>query len=728
MKKRTSILSLAAVVVVVVLAGLLAVNGLTIGDEFNNIRINSVGENIRLGLDLRGGVYAVYVAPDPGQEDFDTLMDGTIAVLRDRLTGQGFTEAAVSRQGSDRIRVEIPDVESPEDILDIIGTPARLEFKDPEGNVVLVGADIKKAYAGIPDGTTEPVVFFELNDSGREAFAAATADNIGRAISIHLDGEVISAPTVENAITGGEGIITGMAGAEEARELAMLIMSGALPLDIQQDEVNMVSAILGEEALDTSLKAGVIGLTLVMLFMLILYRLPGLMANLALCVYVLIVAYALAIARVQLTLPGIAGILLGIGMAVDANVIIFERFREELQGGCRLPVAVRRGFQNAITAVIDSNVTTIIAALVLMYFGTGPIKGFAITLFIGVVASMFTAVSVTRWLLTCAVALKPDGDLKLYSRPFKNREPSGFFTRYTKIFGGISALILAAAIVLSLCGMGMDMGIDFTGGSMLCYEMRQDFETAEVEAALAELGVAGANIAKTGEKGNMTQLQIEIKSMEDGEALRGQIREALSRKYPNMSFTSIGQIGARAGQDLIENAVKSLLIVFALMLLYIAIRFDWRSGLAALAALAHDVLVMCAFMVFFRGAFQVNSPFIAGLLTIVGYSINNTIVVFDRIREMAKYTQYMDRPRAEIVDVAVSHTMSRTLNTTFTTLLTLVCLFVLGVASIREFSFPLLVGLLAGTYSSVLLSGQMWAFWQDWARARKKAPTGKKKK
>ena len=260
------------------------------------------------------------------------------------------------------------------------------------------------------------MVFFELNDSGREAFAAATADNIGRAISIHLDGEVISAPTVENAITGGEGIITGMAGAEEARELAMLIMSGALPLDIQQDEVNMVSATLGEEALDTSLKAGVIGLILVMLFMLILYRLPGLMANLALCVYVLIVAYALAIARVQLTLPGIAGILLGIGMAVDANVIIFERFREELQGaaGCR---GGAPGFRTPSprSSTPTSPPSSRPGADVLRH---RPHQSFAITLFIGVVAHV-TAVSVTRWLLTCAVALKPDEDLKLYSRPFR---------------------------------------------------------------------------------------------------------------------------------------------------------------------------------------------------------------------------------------------------------------------------------------------------------------------
>ena len=504
-----------------------------------------------------------------------------------------------------------------------------------------------------------------------------------------------------------------MASTEEAVNLAMLIMSGALPLDIQEDEVSAVSATLGVEALNTSLTAGLIGLILVMLFMLLVYRLPGLVADLALCIYVLIVVYALALAQVQLTLPGIAGILLGIGMAVDANVIIFERFREELHGGCRLGTAVRRGFKNAITAVIDSNVTTIIAALVLMYFGTGTIKGFAITLLISVIASMFTAVFVTRWLLSCAVNLSTGENLKLYTRPYKEHQPNGRYIKHTKVFMGISAGIVVVAVVLSLFGAGMNMGIDFTGGSLLTYEVGQPYQVSDVEDQLKALGVSEFQVAKAGTGEDPTQLQIRLKLQDDSDQLRMQLEEGLTEKYPNFTHIDISYVGPVSGQDLIQNAVMSLLIAFALMLIYIAIRFDFYSGLAALVALVHDALVMCAIMVFFRAVFQVNSPFIAALLTIVGYSINNTIVVFDRIRETAKYAEFAKGSKTLVVDSAVSHTMSRTLNTTITTLITLVCLFVMGVSSIKEFAFPLLVGMLAGTYSSVLLSGQIWARWQD---------------
>ena len=395
MKAKKSVIILCATVVLIVLVSALALNGLQIGKYI----FMPVADKISLGLDLRGGVYAVYVAENTDQENFDSLLSGTISVLRNRLTAQGYTEATVTQQGSNRIRVEIPDVSDPNEILDIIGTPAHLEFIGPDGNVVIEGKDIKLAQAGF-DSTNQPVVQFELNDSGKQAFAEATANSIGQVISIELDGTVISAPTVQSAISDGAGHITGMASIEDAANLAMLITSGALPLDITQDEVSAVSATLGVEALDSSLKAGVIGLILVVLFMLVMYRLPGLVADLALCIYILIVFYALALVPgVQLTLPGIAGILLGIGMAVDANVIIFERFREELRAGRSVDSAVHRGFKNALSAVIDSNVTTIIAALVLMYFGTGPIRGFAITLLIGVIVSMFSAVFVTRFLL-----------------------------------------------------------------------------------------------------------------------------------------------------------------------------------------------------------------------------------------------------------------------------------------------------------------------------------------
>ena len=390
------------IVVVILLAafGALAIFGLNIGA----LEIKPLVEGISQGLDLRGGVSAVYEAQDEGQSDFASLLSGTMAVLRNRLTNQGFTEATVTQQGTNRIRIEIPDVDDPNEILNIIGQPAHLEFKTADGETIMDGSAVVSAEMGYLDG--QPVVQFTLNDEGATAFATATAENVGSTISIELDGEVISAPKVNQAITGGQGYIEGNFTAESAQQLAMLIQSGALPLDIEQIEVRTISATLGEDALSTSMTAAVIGVLLVIVFMLVIYRLPGVMASLALLIYILIDLFLLAvIPGVQLTLPGIAGIVLSIGMAVDANVIIFERMKEEMRAGKTVRASVESGFKRAFSAILDSNITTIIAGLVLMIFGAGTIKGFAITLTIGVVCSLFTAVVVTRFLLRQMVGL-----------------------------------------------------------------------------------------------------------------------------------------------------------------------------------------------------------------------------------------------------------------------------------------------------------------------------------
>ena len=400
---KKSLIKLCIVAVLIVVAAYLALNGLHLsGPKY----LKPVAEAISLGLDLKGGVSTEYIATDTSMENYESLLEGTVAALRTRLTNAGFTEATVATQGSDRILVEIPDVDDPEEVARIIGTPAHLEFRDPEGNVVIEGKDIRQAQVEWTDETkTLCGVGFQLTSDGARAFADATGKYIGQAISIYLDGEMISAPTVQSQITGGRGIITGSK-AESTEDsynwayaLAIQIQSGALPMDIQEVETRAISATLGVEAIHGAVIAGVIGLILILLFMLVMYRLPGVAADMALLIYVLLVFYALAITGAQLTLQGIAGILLGIGMAVDANVVIFERFREELKEG-RTPLnAVKYGFRNAGRAVADSNITTLIAAIVLMIFGTGTIKGFAITLTISVVVSLFTAVVVTRGLL-----------------------------------------------------------------------------------------------------------------------------------------------------------------------------------------------------------------------------------------------------------------------------------------------------------------------------------------
>lgn len=411
-RKGKNILILAVVVALTVCIGLLAINGLQIGKW----RLKPVGEAISLGLDLRGGVYAVYKAKDPNQENLDSLIEGTISIMRTRLSDKGYTEATVTKQGNDRIRIEIPDVQDPNEVLDIIGTPAKLEFRTTDGTVVLTGDEVKSATAVTDAAGSQYKVQLILNDSGKESFAKATSENIGKPISIYLDDDEISSPTVNSAITQGEAVIEGNFTLEYARELASLIQSGALPLDIEQDEVSAVSATLGVDVIDRAVTAGIIGVILVMLFMMAVYRLSGVMASLALTIYMLIVFYCMALVPgIQLTLPGIAGIVLAIGMAVDANVIIFERIREELKSGRSIDSAINRGFKNALSAIVDSNVTTIIASFVLMYFGTGSIKGFANTLLIGVVVSMFTAIVVTRLLLKCLAGIGVTNP-KLYSR------------------------------------------------------------------------------------------------------------------------------------------------------------------------------------------------------------------------------------------------------------------------------------------------------------------------
>ena len=357
-------------------------------------------DSLALGLDLRGGVYVEYscAAPEGSEADFGTLLSGTIRVIQERLTDKGYAEATVQQIGTDGIRVEIPDVTDPSAVLDLIGSTAKLEFKDPEGNTFMDGSMVKTAVYQFNEGDHQ--VAFTLTDEGAKIFADMTSNNIGKTLGIYLDGEELLAPTVQSAITTGSGVITQMQSAEYAQTVAAQIQSGALPMELTQQKVDTVSATLGTDALSTSVLAAVIGLVLIMALMIFRYRLNGVVASWALCDYVIILFFLLAvIPGIQLTLPGLAGIVLGIGMAVDANVIIFERFNEELRAGRGIRTALRTGFKNAMSAILDANVTTLIAAIVLMFFGTGSIQGFAKTLLLGVVVSMFSAVVITRFLM-----------------------------------------------------------------------------------------------------------------------------------------------------------------------------------------------------------------------------------------------------------------------------------------------------------------------------------------
>ncbi|MBQ3078894.1 MAG: protein translocase subunit SecD [Clostridia bacterium] len=829
MRKKSWFILLLTIILVCLL-GALSVCGLNIQGK----RVLSpVKDALSLGLDLRGGVYTVYYAENDGysDEEFQRLLSDTASVLRNRLTNQGYTEANISLQGGSYIRVEIPDVSDPQEVLKIIGTPAHLTFTDPYGNVIIEGKDVSNVrVAGAPSesGVYEAMVNFELTKESAKVFSDATERLRGQYISINLDGEAISSPRVTERIPGGNVSIT-MGGAQgyenamkEAENLATLIMSGALPLDIEESETRAISATLGEDAIDTALIAGIVGILLVFLFMIVMYRLPGLMADIALGVYIIIIFNFLAHFKIQLTLPGIAGILLGVGMAVDANIVIFERFREMVLLGSSYESAVKTGFKNALRAIADANITTLIAAFVLMFFGTGSIRGFSYTLALGVIVSLFTAVSLTRFLFKHAIRLGFTSRA-LYIREGRAQpKKTVSVVKHAKILHIVSLVIILSAVILNIFGLGLNIGIDFTGGSILEYAVGEDFSTEEVSGILTRAGFEDNNVSKVasrdGGEGELTNLQIRLpladpvsgvqkavrgifsgmnlqeeafqrlslrylidnsmdtalsggcmftlsgdcepdelkekasgaleenavsvstvlaESAEDGSvrlivvpfdpsaAVREALESEMRENYPGFTYISIEHAGAVASSDLIKNAVMSISIALVLMLIYIAIRFDLISGVAALWGLMHDILIMLSFMTFFSFLYPVNSPFIAALLTIVGYSINDTIIIFDRVRENKKL-YHETNSNAEIADMSVSSTFSRTINTTITTLFTLAALFIFGVDSIRAFTFPLLVGMLAGTYSSLMLNGSVWARLSDKTDAHRKSKEAEK--
>ena len=418
--KARNIVILLVVILLIASLGFVVFHGVPIGVyDFEPI------DGIQLGLDLTGGVSIVYEAADQSQEDLELKIQGAMGIFRNRLDSKGFTEATITRQGAAGIRVEVPinstsEISDPAEIVQFVGTPAKLEFIDPENNVVLLGSDISVAEAVI-DNSGAYIVQFELTSEGTDKFADATAKWKGQVISIYLDGVPISRPTVNDVIASGSGSISGNFTAEEAVNLAMQIESGALPLELDILEQRTIESTLGDDALNKSILAGIIGLIILMIFMIVVYRLPGIMADIALTSYIVIVLFCISLFEIQLTLPGIAGIILGIGMAVDANVIIFERFKEEFRAGRTLRESLKFGYSKAATAIIDSNITTLIAAIVLAIFGTGSIKGFAFTLIISIVASLITALLISKGLLKLIIGICPNGK-RLYVPIKKNKE------------------------------------------------------------------------------------------------------------------------------------------------------------------------------------------------------------------------------------------------------------------------------------------------------------------
>jgi len=710
MTKRKSIISLIIIFILIGVFGYWGIFGTTIG----KYDFKSLGSTIQQGLDLRGGVYALYEAKQPDDmetAEFSTKLSTAIDILRTRLDSQGYTEATIAREGSNRLRIEIPEVDDANEVLSIIGKPAVLQFIDPEGTVIMGGSDISYAKAGYVDGSgQQAAVFFELKSEGAAAFAEATTRLAPgyEKIYIVLDGETISDPNVKTPILGGSGQISPMENIDAAINLAMLIESGALPLELDQLEARTISATLGVNALDSSLLAGLIGIIALFLFLIIFYRLSGVVADLTLSIYLLIVVYIIAIAQIQLTLPGIAGIILGVGMAVDANVIIYERIKEEVRTGKTFRSAVDAGFKKAVWTILDANITTLIAAVVLMFFGAGQIKGFAYTLAIGIGVSVFTALVISRFLLKMLIALNIKNSKVYFSGadPEKPaREKPMQIMKKAPIFASVSGIIIAAGIVILVLS-GFNLGVDFTGGTILTVDIGQEFETANIETVV-EKYADDYNVAVSEDTKAVIKFQHIESDTLDENVVRQSLVDDIAAQYPGTQLEDQAKVGAIASSELMRNAFISVLIACVFMLFYIWIRFEILSGIAALVALLHDVAIMCAVVLILR--VQINSAYIAAVLTIVGYSINDTIVVFDRIRENGKRMKGSSL-RGKLVDKSVTETIVRSLNTSITTLFTITALYILGVTSIKEFALPLIVGILSGTYSSIFIAAPFWVW------------------
>ena len=740
MKKNKGILSL------VVTAILIGVLGFTAAVGWGNDHTGAA-KNIKLGLDLAGGVSITYQVKDENPSESE--MKDTIYKLQKRVE-QYSTESSVYQEGDDRINIEIPGVSNANEILDELGQPGSLYFiaqtgsdgtpnyqqvnatgdaaKDyqltksleeleADGSLVLTGSDVKSAKAETMENQTtkakENIVSLVFTKDGTKKFAEATtkAYEAQESIGIYYDGSFVSVPNVNNAIENGEAQITGSMSFEEADALASTIRIGGLKLELEELRSNVVGAQLGEQAISTSLKAGVIGLAIVFLFMIFVYYLPGLASGLALLIYTELVIVILNAFNVTLTLPGIAGIILGIGMAVDANVIIFARVKEEMDRGKSVRNALKTGFQKAMSAIVDGNVTTLIAAAVLWMKGSGTVKGFAQTLAIGIIVSMFTALVITRMIIYAfyAVGLRSE---KLYYRPRKKERTTIPFLAKRKLFIGISLAVIIAGVAFMGVNASRGKGafaysLEFQGGTSTNVTFNKDYSIDEIDKEIVPVleEVTGDANVQTQKVAGTNQVIINTVTLDL--AKREALNQALVDNFGvDESKITVENISSTVSNEMRQDAIIAVIVATICMLLYIRFRFkDIRFATSAVTALLHDVLVVLTFYAIARIA--VGNTFIACMLTIVGYSINATIVIFDRIREELRLkTKTTDLE--EVVNKSVTWTLTRSIYTSLTTFVMVAVLFIMGVSSIKEFAAPLMIGIICGAYSSVCITGALW--------------------
>ncbi len=693
---------------------------------------------INLGLDLQGGMHLV-LEVDVSKLEPNAAKDApqrAIEVIRNRIDQFGVLEPVIHLQGENRILIQLPGITDRDRAKDIIGKTAHLEFRlvsdnpelvksamdkeAPEGYEIktLEGRDGRKETLLVEkeavmtgdllvDATTEfsqegfgqPYVSLELNEKGAQIFADTTGINVGRRLAIVLDGEVYTAPVIRERIPSGRAQISGNFSIQEAKDIALVLRAGALPAPVKIIEERTVGPALGKDSVEKGIRSILMGGISVLVFMLVYYLVAGAVADLALVLNILIIAGVLAYFKATLTLPGIAGLVLTIGMSVDANVLIFERIREELKLGKAIRAAIHAGYDKAFWTILDSNVTTLIVALILFQFGTGPVRGFATTLSVGILASMFTALFVTRLIMDIITS---------GSKGLKNLKMLQFFNSPNIPFVKIRKAAYILSLVVIVVGMSSfirkgaeNYGIDFTGGTLQQFEFKESVEVGAVRRVLSGIGLGDSVIQQFGEGRDFV-----IRSVSDRSE---DIIEALSEKFGKDKFDvmRVESVGPAVGEDLRKAAFMALIYAMIGICVYISLRFEFRFAITAIVALIHDVLVSVG-MVALTGR-EISLPVIAALLTIVGYSINDTIVLFDRIREDRKFMRKSSM--SEIVNVSINQTLSRTVLTSLTTLLVVICLYVFGGKVINDFAFVLLVGVIVGTYSSIFIACPLLLDW-----------------
>lgn len=744
------------IVIVLILACLLGLGyyagtilSATSTNQGNAEGVTSEG-GVKLGLDLSGGVSITYqiVDENPSAQD----IADTKSKLEERAESYT-TEYAVYQSGEDRITVEIPGVYDANQVLEDLGSPGSLYFivqNDADGNanysydasiaaehpdwapyaltssiedliangsVILTGADIKgsnAAYQSDPTlGTQNPVVEIAFTDEAADIFGEATTSAYanGESIGIYYDDHFISVPSVNAAITDGNCIIEGEKTYEDADRLATFIRIGAISLKLEEIESNVVGASLGGQALASSVKAGAIGLILVMIFMIIMYQMSGVVASVALGIYTTLVIAFIYLFEITLTLPGIAGIILGIGMAVDANVIIFARIREEIASGKTVLTSINDGYKKAMSAILDGQITTFIAALVLMVLGSGTVKGFAYTLMISIVLSLFTALVISKYLTRAIYAIGFKSE-KFYGRA-KDRKAINFMKNRVLYFV-ISLCVIAAGIVgmvaFSATGnRALNYSLEFVGGTSTTVVFDKEFTVEELESEVVPViadAIGDNNIQPSAVKGsNSVVFKTRTLTLDQREAMNNALVEKYGIDESKVESQSISSI---VSGEMRADAIIAVIVACVFMLLYIWFRFkDIRFAASAILALVHDVLVVLTAYALIR--ISVGNTFIACMLTIVGYSVNDTIVIFDRIREnMHSLKVQTPENLAEVANKSLTQTLSRSINTSITTFIMVMLLFILGVTSIREFSLPLMIGLICGSYSSIFIATEIW--------------------